>query len=566
MQFKKTTISWLIFILPLLTTAQSTNLPQGYKQAHLLDRLEILLQNNPDLNFSGQKPLSRKTVVGAAELADSLDKNHPYDYYYHLSAVDHYNLQDLLMNNYEWVSGDKKAFASKKPLWNTFYKTPSDFFLANEKDFFLSVNPVIQQQQSVETGNNERIFLNSKGITARGLIAGKIGFDFYLTDNQERTPGFVQGYVNKFLAVPGAGFYKSFKKTAYDYFDGRGSVYFGATKYFKFQFGYDKNFIGNGYRSLLLSDFGSPNLFLKINTRIWKLDYTNLFMELVPQTPGNPGNVQLDKKYAAIHRLSINATPWLNVGLFEAVVFGRRNHFEFSYLNPVIFLRSAEQQNGSSDNALIGLDYKVNISHGGQLYGQVLIDEFVLSQLRAGNGWWANKFGLQFGGKLLDFFEVKNLDLQAELNIVRPFTYSHSDSVSNYTHYNQPLAHPLGANFAEGIFIVRYQPKPRWTGQLKLIYFRQGLDTANSNFGSNIFLLNGTRSMGDYGYRLPSGIPANGINASLWVGYEVCRNLFIDASVMHRRQDVSSLAGLSNHSTMFTLGVRLNAFRREYDY
>src|SRR4051812_9847816 len=124
MQFKKTTISWLIFILPLLTNAQSTNFPQGYKQAHLLDRLEILLQNNPDLNFSGQKPLSRKTMVAAAELADSLDKTHPYDYFYHLSAVDHYNLQDLLMNNYEWASGDKKAFASKKPLWNTFYKTP----------------------------------------------------------------------------------------------------------------------------------------------------------------------------------------------------------------------------------------------------------------------------------------------------------------------------------------------------------------------------------------------------------------------------------------------------------
>jgi len=372
--------------------------------------------------------------------------------------------------------------------------------------------------------------------------------------------------VSKFLAVPGAGFYKSFKKTAYDYFDGRGSVYFGATKYFKFQFGYDKNFIGNGYRSLLLSDFGASNLFLKINTRIWKLDYTNLFMELVPQTPANPGNVQLDKKYAAIHRLSINATPWLNIGLFEAVVFGRRNHFDFSYLNPVIFLRSAEQQNGSSDNALIGLDFKTNIGHQAQLYGQVLIDEFVLSQLRSGNGWWGNKFGLQFGGKFLNLFDVNNLDFQAEVNVVRPFTYSHSDSVANYSHYNQPLAHPLGANFEELVAIFHYQPRPRWTGQLKLIAFRQGLDTANSNFGGNIFLLNGTRSGGDYGYGIASGVPANGINTSLWVGYELFRNLFIDASVMYRKLSASSQAQLSGHTTMFTLGVRLNAFRREYDY
>src|SRR5713226_4348320 len=102
MQFKKTAISWLIFILPLLTTAQSTTLPQGYKQAHLLDRLEILMQDNPELNFSAQKPFSRKTVVKAAELADSMDRTHPYDYFYHLSPVDKHNLQDLLMNNSEW--------------------------------------------------------------------------------------------------------------------------------------------------------------------------------------------------------------------------------------------------------------------------------------------------------------------------------------------------------------------------------------------------------------------------------------------------------------------------------
>jgi hypothetical protein len=565
MQFKKTAISALIFILPLLSTAQSTNLPQGYKQAHLLDRLEILLQTNPDLNFSGQKPLSRKAVVMAAELADSLDKTHPYDYFYHLSPTDHYNLQDLRMNNYEWAS-DKNGFASKKPLWNTFYKTKSDFFLADEKDFFLSVNPVIQQQQSVETGNHERIFLNSKGVTARGLIAGKVGFDFYVTDNQERTPLFVQSFVNKNLAVPGAGFYKSFKTTAYDYFDGRGSVYFGAAKYFKFQFGYDKNFIGNGYRSLLLSDFGTSNLFLKINTRIWKLDYTNLFMELVPQTQGNPGNVLVDKKYAAIHRLAINATPWLNIGLFEAVIFGRPNHFEFSYLNPVIFLRSAEQQNGSPDNALVGLDYKFNIAHQAQVYGQVLLDEFALGQLRSGKGWWGNKFGLQFGGKLIDVFDVKNLDWQAEVNAVRPFTYSHSDSIANYSHFNQPLAHPLGANFVEILSILSYQPKPRWTGQLKVIVFNQGLDTAGSNFGSNILLLNSTRSLGDYGYHLPSGVSSTGINTSLWVGYEIWENLFIDASVMYRKVSAASQPQLSSHSTMFTVGIRLNAFRREYDY
>jgi len=566
MQFKKTTVSWLIFILPVLCFAQSTNLPQGSKHAAFLDRLEILMQDNPELNFSAMKPFSRKSAVQTAELADSMDKKYPFDYFYHLSAIDKYNLQDLLMNNSEWVTGSKASFNSRKPLWDAIYKTKSDFLAVNEKDFFLAVNPVIQQQQSIESGNSQRTFLNSKGLTARGLIANKVGFDFYLTDNQERTPLFVQDYEKKFLAVPGAGFYKSFKVTAYDYFDARGSIYFSAAKYFKFQFGYDKNFIGNGYRSLLLSDFGTNNLFFKINTRIWKLDYTNLFMELIPQNKSNPGNILLPKKYAAMHRLGINATKWLNIGLFEAVVFGRPNRFDFSYLNPVIFLRSIEQQNGSLDNAVVGLDYKMNIGHQGQLYGQILLDEFVLKEIKAGRGWWGNKFGIQFGGKVIDLFDVKNLDIQGEINVVRPFTYSHSDSIANYTHYNQPLAHPLGANFSELIGIIRYQPQPKWTGELKVIVFKQGVDTGNSNYGGNIFLLNSTRSLGDYGYTIADGVKATGLNASVWVGYEVLENFFVDASLMYRRYNVSVATLQSRNSTMLTIGLRLNMFRRQYDY
>jgi hypothetical protein len=565
MQFKKTTSSIIFFIIPALVWGQSTLLPQGSKHAALLDRLEILLQTNPDINFSGQKPFSRKMAVKVSETADSLDKKYPFDYHYHLSPVDKYNLQSLLQNNSEWVTGNKTRFASKKSFLKSFYKTKADFFSVHEKDFFLAVNPVIQQIQSVESGNSQRIFLNSKGITARGLIGNAVGFDFYLTDNQERPPLYVQDWEDKFLAVPGAGFYKPFKKTAYDYFDARGSVYFSLAKHFNFQFGYDKNSVGNGYRSLILSDFSNNYLFFKINTRIWKLNYTNLFMELFPQNKNNPGNVLLPRKYAAHHRLSINVTPWLNVGLFESIIFGRTNRFDFSYLNPVIFLRSIEQQNGSPDNALLGLDYKMNIGKEGQLYGQVLLDEFVLKEIRAGNGWWANKFGFQFGGKVINLFDIKNLDMQGEINIVRPFTYSHSDSIANYTHYNQPLAHPLGASFSEIIGILRYQPKPRLTTQLKLIIFTQGLDTANSNYGGNIFLKNTSRTL-EYNNKIGNIAKATGFNISFWTGYELKENLFLDASLLFRRYKASLLPQLSKNTTLLTLGIRMNMFRREYDY
>jgi len=266
-----------------------------------------------------------------------------------------------------------------------------------------------------------------------------------------------------------------------------------------------------------------------------------------------------------MHHLGLQATKWLHIGLFESVIFGRQNHFEFGYLNPIIFLRSAEQQVGSPDNAFVGFDFKANIAHRLQLYGQVLLDEFVLNEVKSGRGWWGNKQGIQLGGKYIDAFGIKNLDLQGEINYVRPFTYSHYDSVANYSHYNQPLAHPLGANFTEGIGIVRYQPLPKLRLEGKLIVFRQGLDSTHSDFGSNIFILNSQRAA-DYGYRTGNGISSTGVNGSIWAGYELLRNFFIDASLMVRKLSVPSDASRATQSSMFTLGFRLNMGRREYDY
>lgn len=565
MQFiaKKLSV-FVLFSIPLGVIAQSTFLSQGSKHQPLLDRLEIKLQRNADLNLFTAKPIARKRAVLVAEQlgSGSTDSNL-------LSVVDKANLQSLLMNNSEWVTGSKEQFLSKKPLLGFLYKYKANAVEVHEKDFFLALNPVLQGQFSSESGNNERLFVNTKGVTFRGLIAKKIGFSAYLTDNQERGPRFFEERIDSMNAVPGVGFYKTFKKTAADYFDGRGSIHFSATKYLDMQFGYDKNFIGSGYRSMFLSDHGNSYLFLKVNTRIWKLNYMNLFMELAPQTPGiNAGNKLLEKKYAAVHHLSINATPWLNVGLFEAVLFGRKDHFDFTYLNPIMFLRIAEQQNGSADNALVGLDFKANVAKIAQFYGQFLFDEFLLKELRSGKGWWANKFAIQLGAKYIDAFGIDNLDLQGEINTARPFTYSHFDSVSNHSHYNQPLAHPLGANFFETIGMIRYQPHPKWTTSLRLIFWQQGWDSTGTkaNYGSDIFKLNQTRSAGDYGYTIGSGIKGKGMNAQWLLSYEWKENLFLEVSALYRKLSKPAGVVVAPDASVITVGVRMNMFRREYDY
>ena len=572
MQIIKSLVKLLFFLSPALTSAQTTFLNQGSKDAHFIDRLEIKQQKNTDLNFSALRPFSRRAIVAQAEFIDSARMGYTdsagRDKYKEwntqdLSDVDEYNLQHFLMNNSEWVSSSKKDFLSKKPLVGSLYKTKANLLEVNQKDFFLALNPVLQFEGGKESANNETLFINTRGLTARGTIARKIAFSTYLTDNQERGPLFYQQRVNSTNAVPGVGFYKPFKSTGYDFFDARGYISFNATKYIDIQFGYDKNFIGNGYRSLFLSDWGNSYLFLKLNTKIWKFNYQNLFMELMPQFR-KAGDTLLDRKYAVMHHLSMNVSKWLNIGVFEAVIFGRRNHFDFEYLNPIIFYRSIEGNVGSPDNALVGLDFKGNLLHHVQFYGQFLLDEFVLSAILRHPYNWVNKWGIQAGVKYMDAFGISNLDLQVETNRVRPFTYSHYDSVSNYTHYNQPLAHPLGANFQEFIGIINYQPKPKWYINLKAIYYQQGLDSAGKNYGGNIFEDYRTRSMDD-GFKVAGGNKATCLMGFLQVSYEWKENLFFDLNLQYRSYK-TALAPKENNTTVISAGLRLNMFRRDHDF
>ncbi|RYZ28595.1 MAG: hypothetical protein EOO10_09025 [Chitinophagaceae bacterium] len=552
MQYKQTLIRLLLLLLPAAASSQTTYLPQGARENVLLERMEIKAGTDSVLNFSKTKPFSRTQFIPALQNVAAAMQ---------LSKVDAYNLYLAQASNIEFAT-NRDSITSKKRFLKSFYKTSANFYEVNVKDFQLVVNPVFQYTVGREQNSSEHLFLNTRGITLRGSIANKISFATYITDNQERDPSYVRQWVQERQAVPGQGYFKEFKGTGYDYIDARGYINFKAAKYIDVSFGYDRNIIGNGYRSLYLSDFSTNVLFLKLNTRIWKFNFQNLFMELVSSYQRGLDQL-LGKKYAAMHHLDIGITKWLNVGVFEGIVFGQRNRFEFGYLNPVIFYRSAEQQNGSPDNAVLGIDAKANLVKRVQLYGQVILDEFKLNELK--KKWWGNKYGFQVGAKYIDAFGISNLDLQGEWNRVRPFTYSHDDSVASYTNYNQPLAHPLGANFNELIGIVRYQPIPRLMVHAKAIYYKQGKDVGAVSYGSNILLPNVPpyRTF-EYGFEVGSGALNKVGYASLLLSYELKPNFFLEGNAVYR--SLASPTISKENTTVISAGIRWNMHRREFDF
>ena len=554
MQIIKTFLVALIFVLPDMLFGQSTLFQQGSKDNIMLDRLEIKMQTDSLLNFSFLKPFSRKWWIGSMDRA--LQNKEGYNF----SKVDLYNMNRSRINNVEWAGLDSTQIKTNRTFLKSLYQDPANLIKISQKDFFLTLNPVLQLQAMKDDATNELLYMNTRGIVARALIAKKIGFSAYVTETQEKPPVFVREKVGQFRAVPGAGLYKRFKETGYDYFDARGTVFFNASKYFDFQFGYDKMFLGNGYRSLFISDYSNSHLFFNLNLHAGRFNYVSRIMELTSQyTRRVDKDTLFPKKYAVFHHISFNGPKWLTIGLFESIVFGRRDHFEFSYLNPVMFLRVAELQVGSPDNSFIGFDAKANIAKKVQLYGQVLIDEYYTKYVRQHKGWWGNKWALQGGVKYIDVLGVKNLDLQLETNWIRPFTYSHFDTIGNFTHYNQPLAHPLMSNIREYIGILRYQPLPKWTIQAKAIRWQSGVDTAGLNFGNNIFLSNDTRAAFE-GFFYGSPVSRTNLNFNLWFAYEWKENLFFEGNFYIRKQ------GEQKSNVFSSIGLRWNMQRREYDY
>ena len=544
------------------TSAQSIYAPLNDDYSHLIERYEIKSGSLSNLH-SNMKPVRRKDLV---KLTVDIENNAKIK----LSKADSFNLAYLQNDSWEWLDDEKFIQnTSKKPFLKHFLTKKSDFYSFQNKDIDLHISPIFQFMFAQDNLVKNQPYTNTRGIEIRGTINKKLGFYSMFADNQVVYPEYVRAYGRSYNANPYEGFTKitneDSTKFATDYFSARGYFTFQALKNVQIQFGHDKNFIGSGIRSMILSDFSAPYLHLKITTQIGKFQYVNIFAQAINKQVAVKvdGTEQIPPKYFSLHHLSINITKNLNIGLFENVVFGKRPiGFDLNYLNPIIFMRFVEGHLGSVDNSVAGADFKLNIKRHLSLYGQMVLDEFNLKKFKEDN-WWATKYAYQIGGRYIDMFGIKNLDFQAEYNSARPYTYTHNSSYSNYVHYNLPLAHPLGANFKETLIVLRYQPFSRLFLNFTAMQAQHGEDFDNLNWGGDILRNYLTLRPSDYGNLIGQGRTAKIRNLNFGVSYMLRHNLFFDLKLQNRYLNYSGEIEGSN-SNVFSFGVRWNAAQKSY--
>lgn len=373
--------------------------------------------------------------------------------------------------------------------------------------FYLTIDPLLNFEFGMDMADSshEKLYKNTRGFIVRGDIGKKFSFESSFYENQATYAKYIDNYIAatddlfpqtanyNYAVIPGQGRSKVFKKNGYDYAMASGYVSYSPNKIFNIQAGHGKHFVGDGYRSLLLSDNSFNYPYARITTTYKNIQYTNLYTSFMNLTNGGvktPPHVErlFQKKTGSFQMLSVNLWKRLQLGLFQGMIFEaadstNKEHVNFNTFDPVIGVNAAVYGLHNKNNVLLGATLKLKITNSISIYGQYMLDD-VPSKEELGQV--GNKSGYQAGLKYFDLFTIKNLHLQLEYNSVRPYAYSSANTYQSYTHYNQALAHPLGANFNELVGFINYRVNDFFI-ELKGNYAVKGNDSSFYNYGGNIF-------------------------------------------------------------------------------
>ncbi|MEO5911283.1 MAG: gliding motility protein RemB [Pelobium sp.] len=437
-------------------------------------------------------------------------------------------------------------------------------FKTKEYEGFIDFLTNIQIGKDFNDGVNT--YINSRGFQVGISIGDKFSFYTSAHEAQSKFPTYLLNYINKNNIIPSQtndNFGPS--KVIKDYSLITTTISYTPNKYLNITLGQDKNFIGDGYRSMLLSDVATNYPFLKLTGNLGNVKYMSMWAQLqdltAPQFSYENG---YRKKWGVFHYLDWNVNDRISLGFFDSVIWndadslGKRG-FDFSYLNPISFLRPVERQNGSPDNAVIGFNgnYKLN---GITLYAQILLDEFSAKHVFSGDGYWANKSGLQLGLRGFDLFGLKRFRYLSEFNTARPYTYSGRNSLTNYGHYNQALAHPFGGNFKEWVTMLGYAIG-RFNFSSEIDLAKYGLDNTGENFGKDIFKPYENREQ-DLNNKVAQGLTTDFTFLSFKTNYLINPkyNLRIELEGIYRNEKNTQF---NNTTNWLTIGLR-SSFRNIY--
>ncbi|WP_255434007.1 hypothetical protein [Carboxylicivirga sp. M1479] len=407
-----------------------------------------------------------------------------------------------------------------------------DLFKLEHDDINIVVNPIFSFEGGRDNTDGLSTWTNTRGLFIKGNIGKHLYFYTDFVENQAVVPNYVDAFARETNMMPGQGQRKDFGDNGHDFAQATGYIGFNFAKYFNLQLGNGKHFIGDGHRSLLLSDGAFSYPYAKLTADFWNIKYMVMWNKMLQyDQEADNTDYRYPGRYGVFQYLDWNMGKRLSIGFYANVVYAEQDStghrgFDMHYLNPVNFFRPVEYNLGSPDNVTMGLNARYIAAKWLTLYGQFVLGEFKFDEVKSGEKWWANKHGFQLGARTFNLFGIDKLDLQLEYNQVRPYTYSHYTTMYAYGHMNQPMAHILGANFREALAILKCRKK-RWLFKAEVMATTYGLDYGDGiSWGKDVFMPNTERPY-DYGHTIGQGLETEVFNADFNVSFLINpRNMF----------------------------------------
>ena len=344
-----------------------------------------------------------------------------------------------------------------------------NFIVVDTGNFYMTIDPLFNgefgKDNDDQTGRN--LYKNTRGAIIRANVGTKFSFETSVYENQMVLPTYLDNYINATDVVPGQGRVKRFKQTGFDFAASTATITYAPYQFLNLQMGTGKNFVGDGYRSLLLSDYSFNYPFFKIITTFGKrkqFQYTKLNASLSSITRRDLSatpEALFVRKSMSTHYFSWLATKWLNVGFFESTLWQTEDStgtkpFQFQQLNPVFGVNTLTTIKDDANHSNIGLNLKFKFPFDLVVYNQFVMD---------GNQ-YEKTTGFQVGAR---YSGINGLTLQAEFNQMdNPYNTTFEPELEQFTNYNEPLTHPMGDNFNEIVGLINYKYK-RAFAQLKVI-------------------------------------------------------------------------------------------------
>ena len=356
-----------------------------------------------------------------------------------------------------------------------------------DKDVHLQVDPLFNFSFGNQNSNGlYRYYTNTRGFRVLGDLGDKVSFGTRVYENQMNYPDYLDEVADLRGVAIGIGRSKPFKTYGHDAAIASGYVSFSPVKDANLQFGHGRHFFGNGYRSLLLSDYAPDYPYFSGQYKFLdgKIAYKHIsaWMHSLERSLFSTITAEalFKQKATSLNMLSFNLNKQIEFSFFEGVVhksyvdsIGKVNP-DISFYLPIFGSSQLINKQESGINRVYGASLSTMFKDKLVLYGQTMFHD-------------QSNWGFQSGLKWLNPLRSVNSYVLVEYNYVKPFSYTvdSSRTIQSYTHNGHELAHPLGSGFSELVLKTHVEYKKfLFNLQLSRIVKEHVI---NSDLGNNIF-------------------------------------------------------------------------------